>query len=373
MLQSMPVFNATRRNYPLNRLGALFALVFTPLLLLSSASSALAQGCVAAHSQPQSEDVLLSNAYHDGGAPGGHEWLHRLTLNIGYRSFSSNEYFIGTHEIPRAAGRRVENHQNIWDVGINYQVTPRWSAIADVPVFQGTRNQVYPPSGVFSVGGIGDVTIGAQAWIFRPPTEGHGNIAFSASLKIPTGIDNATSAALLNGQMVTATADQSLQPGDGGWGFLLASQAYQRVWFHTMTYFQGEWLFNPEDTNGVPTFRRQPGQGVMSVPDQYLFRGGFAHAVPKIRGLDLSFGARMEGIPVRDAFGASNGFRRPGYIISIDPGFMYSVWHETISVNAPWAVQRDRRPSVPEMASNTPNGDAFFADYTIIVVLSHYF
>jgi len=357
-----------------NSLSVLVAFVLCSLLFVVTAAPARAQGCVAAHSQLQPEDVLLRNAYHDGsGAPGGHEWLHRLTLNIGWRTFSSNEYFIGTHEIPRPAGHRVENHQNIWDIGINYQVTPRWSVIADVPVFQGTRNQVYPPSGVFSVGGIGDVTVGTQVWIFRPPSEGHGNIAFSASLKIPTGIDNATGTALLNGQMVTATADQSLQPGDGGWGFLLASQAYQRVWFHTMTYFQGEWLFNPEDTNGVPTFRTQPGQGVMSVTDQYLFRGGFAHYVPKVRGLDLSFGARLEGIPVRDAFGASNGFRRPGYIISIDPGFMYSIWHDTISLNAPWAVQRDRRPSVPEMQYNTPNGDAFFADYTIIAVLSHHF
>jgi hypothetical protein len=111
----------------------------------------------------------------------------------------------------------------------------------------------------------------------------------------------------------------------------------------------------------------------MSVPDQYLFRGGFAHYVPKVHGLDLSFGARLEGIPVRDAFGKSDGFRRPGYILSVDPGLMYSVWHDTISVNAPWAVQRDRRPSVPEMQNNEANGDAFFADYTVIVVLSHYF
>lgn len=346
---------------------------FAPLLSLLISPAARAQGCVAAHSQPQSEDVLLSNAYHDGGAPGGHDWLHRLTLNIDWRSFSSNKYYVGTHEIYRPAGNRVENHQNIWDIGINYQLTHRWSVIADVPVFQGTRDQVYPPSGIFNVGGIGDVTVGAQAWIFRPPTEHGGNIALSASLKIPTGIDNATGAALLGGQTVTATADQSLQPGDGGWGFLLASQAYKRIWFHTMTYFQGEWLFNPEDTNGVATFRRQPGQAVMSVPDQYLFRGGFAHGVPKVRGLDLSFGARMEGIPVRDAFGASNGFRRPGYIISIDPGLMYSVWHEVISVNAPWAMQRDRRPSVPEMQYNIANGDAFFSDYTIIVGISHYF
>jgi hypothetical protein len=61
----------------------------------------------------------------------------------------------------------------------------------------------------------------------------------------------------------------------------------------------------------------------MSVTDQYLFRGGFSHAIPGVRHLSASFGGRMVGIPVRDAFGSSNGFRRPGYIISIDPGIMY--------------------------------------------------
>jgi hypothetical protein len=80
----------------------------------------------------------------------------------------------------------------------------------------------------------------------------------------------------------------------------------------------------------------------------------------------------MEGIPVRDAFGSSNGFRRPGYIISIDPGIMYSFWRETVSLNAPWAVERNRRRSVPDIA-NGKHGDAAFADYTIIAVLSHHF
>jgi len=80
----------------------------------------------------------------------------------------------------------------------------------------------------------------------------------------------------------------------------------------------------------------------------------------------------MEGIPVRDAFGSSNGFRRPGYIISIDPGIMYSYRHDTISVNGPWALERNRRASVPDIAHGR-HGDAAFADYTIIAVVSHHF
>jgi hypothetical protein len=59
-----------------------------------------------------------------------------------------------------------------------------------------------------------------------------------------------------------------------------------------MLYLQGSWLFNPADTNGVPTFRSRPGEQVMSVTDEYLFRGGFSHGVPKIKHLSLSLGGR---------------------------------------------------------------------------------
>ncbi|HEU4634771.1 MAG TPA: hypothetical protein VFS41_01230, partial [Edaphobacter sp.] len=123
----------------------------------------------------------------------------------------------------------------------------------------------------------------------------------------------------------------------------------------------------------VQTFRSQPGQGVMSVTDQYLYRMGISQGVPKLRGVALSLGARGEGVPVRDLIGDSNGFRRPGSVISIDPGLMVNVRRTTLSVNGPWALRRDRPPSVPEIKYGTRNGDAFFADYTVIFGMTHHF
>jgi hypothetical protein len=340
------------------------------LAIAAFSSRGFAQGCVAAHSNQRPVDELLTNAYQDGH-PAGSDWIHRLTLNLGYRVFNSNKYFIGTQEIARPTA--VRNHQNIFDVGVDFKLTPRWSLIADVPVFNGTRNQIYPPSGIYQVSGIGDMTVGAQAWVFRPPTENNGNIAFSASLKIPTGINDAKGAALLKGQQIIAVADQSMQPGDGGWGVVVGSQAYKQIWFRTMTYFQGQWLFNQGGTNGVPTFRSQPGQGVMSIADQYLFRAGISHGVPKIRHLELSLGIRDEGVPAHNVFSSNAGFRRPGYVVSLDPGFVFTYKHDSLSVNGPWALARNREPSAPELLNGTKNGDAFFADYTVVVGLSHHF
>ena len=342
-------------------------LLFAALLALTS-TRMFAQGCVAAHANQRTMNELVK--LYDGGSHG--MWsIHNLTVNIGYRVYNSNKYFVGDQEIPRP--NAVRNHQNIFDVGVEYRMSPRWSLIADVPVFDGTRNQIYPPTGIFQVGGIGDMTIGAQSWIFRPPSEKGGNIAVNASLVIPTGISDATGSALYKGKIQKVTADQSLQPGGGGWGFVLGTEGYKTLWRHSDGYVQASYLFNPMDTNGVPTFRSQPGQGVMSVTDQYLYRAGVSQGVPKVRGLAFSLGVRGEGVPVRDLIGSSNGFRRPGTIVSLDPGVMFNVRKTTLSVNGPWALYRNRPPSVPEMEYNTLNGDAFFADYTVIINLSHHF
>ncbi|MGA2570905.1 MAG: hypothetical protein ABSF23_10320 [Terracidiphilus sp.] len=340
-------------------------------LIAISGQWACAQGCVAAHSNQRSFDELIIGSGREISPSGDHNWIHNLTVDIGYRVFNSNKYFQGSTEIPRP--NAVRNHQNIFDVFAEYQLSHRWSIIADVPVYNGTRDQIYPPTGIFEVSGVGDITVGVQSWLFRPPTENGGNIAVNMQLKMPTGIDNATGAATLKGQTVIATADQSLQPGDGTWGFSVGTQAYKTLWHAATAYAQGNYLFSPADTNGVSTFRSQPGQGVMSATDQYLYRGGIVQRVPKVKRLSFSAGVRGEGVPVHDAFGGSDGFRRPGFILSFDPGVMFNYKRDTISVNGPWALYRDRPPSVPEIEYKITNGDAFFSDYTVIASISHHF
>jgi len=259
------------------------------------------------------------------------------------------------------------NHADLYDLSLNYQLTPRWSVIADIPAMTASRHQQGSPDrNTYHSGGIGDVTVGAQAWVWRPPTESHGNIALSASLKLPTGINDAKGTTLLStGQTQVRPFDESIQPGDGTWGFSLGTQAYRQTYFHTVGYFTGSWLFSPQDTTGVAQFRSAPGENVISATDQYLWRGGLSHGVPKVRGLALSFGGRMEGVPVRDAFGKSNGFRRPGYVISIEPAVMYSRGRNMVNVSGPWAMERDRKTSVTDYANHS-HGDAAFSDYTII-------
>jgi hypothetical protein len=301
--------------------------------------------------------------------------LHPWTVTVGYRFQPSSRHFIGTVEQTQRelTHNQIQNIYHLFDVAVDYQLTPRWTISGSVPILLAYRNQLYAPKAKYEVAGISDISVGLHAAIFRPPTESGGNIVVGMSLKLPTGRDNSKQLAVSSsGAPVVATADQSIQAGDGGVGFALDLQAYHPAPFRTRLYFSGTYLFNPRDVNNVPTFRRAAGEQVMSVADQYLYRGGVSHAVPSIRGLTATIGGRIEGVPVRDAFGKSDGFRRPGYAISVDPGFLYSRGRYLFACNIPWAVERDRKRSVADIQNHT-HGDAAFADYALIFSLSRRF
>lgn len=298
------------------------------------------------------------------------------SISVGYRYQPSSRHFVGTVEQKQreSINNQIQNIYHLYDVGIERQLTKRFSATASIPVLFAYRNQLYNPIAEYRVRGIGDMTIGGRGWIFRPPTENGGNIAIGVSLKLPTGKADATGLARdsRTGATVLAVADQSIQAGDKGVGFAIDTQGYKPLYYGIMGYFSGSYLFNPRDTNGVRTFRTRPLEAVMSVSDQYLARAGFARAVPKVRGLVVTLGARIEGVPVRDLIGKSNGFRRPGYAISGDPGFLYARWGYVFSVGVPWAIERNRRASVPDITVGA-HGDAAFADYTVTMGVSRRF
>jgi hypothetical protein len=340
--------------------------------------AAHAQGCVAAHSPQPVISGLDPTSETSARHYAGTNLLHGLTITTGYRVYNSFRHYIGTvYQVQRQTQHSaVVNHVNLFELDLNYQLTPRLSLIASVPGMEATRHGQSSPLNVYRSGGIGDVTVGVQSWIFRPPTENHGNVNISAQLKLPTGINDAKGYKTnSNGTTTLEPFDESVQPGDGTWGFSLATEAYHPVIWKTSAYFTGSWLFSPQDTTGVLTFRPAPGEGVVSATDQYLWRGGFSRPVTGVhlvRGLALSIGGRMEGVPVRDAFGKSDGFRRPGYVISIEPGMMYERSRYTFYASGPWAMERNRKTSVTDIANHT-HGDAAFADYTVIAGLSRSF
>lgn len=344
------------------------------LTLIAAATYKLpAQGCVAAHTlQP-----LVSGLSSSDQAPLSGR-LRGLTVTFGYRTYASYKHYVGdVYQVQRAVlHNEVQNHVDLFDLAINYQLSPRWSLISDIPGMAATRHGGGSIN-TYRDGGLGDVTVGAQAWLFRPPTENGGNVAMAVSVKLPSGDNNASGTTILaNKQRQIRPFDESIQPGDGSWGFVAAAQAYHPIYFNTVGYFTGSYLFNPRSTTGVLTYRSLPGEQLVSAADQYLWRGGLSHAAPRAahfaRGLVGSIGGRMEGVPARDLIGDSKGFRRPGYVISIEPALLYSRGRTMFNISAPWAMDRNRTTSINDIAAHT-HGDAAFSDYSIITSVTRTF
>ena len=218
---------------------------------------------------------------------------------------------------------------------------------------------------------IGDISLVGRMWLVRPPAESRQNISIGLGIKLPTGKAGLIDTVATPIGPVTRTVDQSIQPGDGGTGLIADFQAFKVV-RQTTLFASGVYLLNPRNTNGVQTGRSRPSEAIMSVADQYLLRMGAVHPFPKVRGLAFSVGVRGEGVPARDILGGSDGFRRPGYGIAVESGFIYSRGRDVWSFSLPVAVRRNRIRSVPDIMDNR-HGDAAFADYAILVGYSRHF
>ena len=258
---------------------------------------------------------------HDSGFLDSGRWQ----LSIGFRKQLSHRHYVGTVEQKQRAeqGTEVVNNIYLFDAALTYSVNRRFNVTVAAPIQWASRRRGTSPQ-IFHSVGIGDISVVGRMWLHRPPAESGWNISFGAGLKLPTGNPRVKdSVPGANGiGTVTQVVDQSIQLGDGGWGIPLDVQAYKRIG-KTTVYASGTYLLNPRDTNGVQTGRGRPSEAIMSVADQYLARVGLARPVPYTRRFAFTVGWRMEGVPVRDLIGKSNGFRRPGYAMSVEPGLQY--------------------------------------------------
>lgn len=367
---------------------------------LVASGVAMAQGCVVARGAGMpAEHFMLSS----GGSelPWDSESSKpsepRLSATAAYRSLDSGRHFVGTEEQHerREEGSQVINHSNFLDLGMTYSVSPRFTATLTLPVVKHDRSQVVRANDAQRTilrrfhtqsDGIGDLRVSGNWWMRDPGKRPRANLQLGLGLDAPTGKDdveddfdiyNPTMRSIVTERR---TVDQSIQPGDGGWGVAVEAYGYTRVGERTHLYANGSYTITPQEKNGVPTFRSNPFESVMSISDSYMARVGVEHAVPlRLAGLmTFSLGARIEGVPVHDLVGGSEGFRRPGYAVSIEPGIsaIFGTW--SASLFAPVAISRNRQRSVPDAQWTDAtgvfrHGDAAFADYTVMASLTKRF
>lgn len=383
------------------------------LALVGSPREAMAQGCVAV----RGGGLCSLNAAH--GHDGEHaETLGKWQFSLSYRWLHSFRHFAGDQETRNAAGKtRVEagteviNDSHFVDLGLSYQISPRYSASVVLPFVYSDRSSLYEHTAggrhSTQAGGLADARLAFSAWLWNPESMPKGNIQLGLGLKLPTGDYEATDTYQTARGPEEHYVDQSIQPGDGGWGFTAEMFAYRQLTDRLSVYGQAYYLFSPEGVNGVSsrasnvrgkTYQRllndvaagtagaagrlaaaralgydnfRSLEDQMSITDQYLGRAGVSFLMVKKIGLALSLGTRLEGVPAEDVIGNSDGFRRPGYAVSIEPGISMMHGRYSASILAPVALYRNRVASVADerwgqiVGTGTQPGDAAYADYVI--------
>ena len=327
------------------------------------------------------------------GQPGQTALLEKgqWQLTNAYRYFRSFRHFRGSEEEPNRVenGTEVVNVAHSVDFNLSHQFSDLWGLSLNIPVIYYDRSSLYehygnsparnPDQLRFHTGasGIGDIRITPNRWVFNPATHtGRGNLSIGAGLKIPTGDENTTDSFHRldsEGQDTTITraVDQSIQLGDGGWGFSLEMQGYYNLANRHSLYYNGFYLFNPRNTND--TLTRGTSEGVdplivnHSVADQYAARIGWNTVLMPRYGLLGGLGTQVEGVPSKDLIGDSDGWRRPGYIVSVEPNVSMQFGHINLTLSVPIALYRNRTKNTYDLADPTGqrHGDAAFADYLI--------
>jgi hypothetical protein len=315
------------------------------------------QGCIVARSSSISGGPETEGGYL---APG------EFDFSIGLRHQFSFRHFVGDVEQKQRIqmGNQVMNKINLLNFNLNYQASRRFSFQIDAPLLLASRRSNNSPY-TTTAQGVGDIIVSAQGWVWNPTENTRGNVAFTLGAMLPSGRDNVmNSVDKLDGKgPVNVLDDYSIQPGSGGYGMLFAWQGFKNFGSRAQAYFNGSYIATPQNTNGVVrSTTAKPLLQQVSISDQYLLEAGVSVPLRKVRGLSISVGPRWEGVPAKDLIGSNDGFRRPGYAVSMGIGFQYAHGRQLFTGTVGKAILRDRTRSYPDRVYGA-HGDAAFADY----------
>ncbi|HET6994053.1 MAG TPA: hypothetical protein VFI06_03675 [Chitinophagaceae bacterium] len=294
--------------------------ISAPVTLLRS------QGCVAIRNVAGiSPDLLFANLQ-----PG-----ERYIFNITNRYFEASKSFRGNKSF---SDTLVTNRIYTINLSVSAILGNGWMLSLSVPVSSNSRNNGADHKGPLSYPkyttrafGLGDIRLTIYKWLLPFFANQKGNIQVGLGIKFATGNYNYQDYFVRNDSTkILAPVDQAIQLGDGGTGITTELNAFYSPARRINLYFQGYYLINPRDQNGVSNLKgRNPttqqianNTTVMSVPDQFSFRAGANFLVQKFA---LTGAFRYETVPVNDLLGGNKGFRRAASIFSVEPGISYKM------------------------------------------------
>ena len=352
------------------------------LLLLFIIKDAKAQGCVAIRSvgcSGSNNTSLLGK--------------NQFEFQTNFRYFESFRHFVGDVE----QHERLEQHTEVriksfnYDFGFNYGLGEHTFLSVAIPFVINDRssNHYTDNKGVarrFSVQGrgLGDVRVNLYHWLMAPSMEKKISLLGGIGLKLPTGnpafMDVFHAKNYKGGDSTyIRTVDQAIQPGDGGLGVSLEAQLNVQLAKGVSFYTTGYYLFAPQETSnvlrGTSLSTSDTVQNYLSICDQFMARVGFNYSTSGKNPLSFSIGGRLEGIPSEDLIGSSNGRRRPGYVVSVEPTLSFQAGNNRFGLSVPVAAYRNRTKSVWDKLDpeGIRHGDAAFSDYFVNVSFTHRF
>ena len=343
--------------------GAVLGIACLPLL--STLSSA--QGC---------EPIRFTVPVSLGGEGQAYHPRHEWKATLAYRRLISNQWFVGTERsdelAPGGSAPVFAIHTGIVDLA--YGVSDRMTVRMSVPFSRGSFTRTWPDGQQHTqrATGIGDISVQGEAWLFEPRTHEQGNVSIGLGLKMPTGSHSKPSQFYTASGASEFPADQTIQPGDGGFAILTQLQAFRQVTERTSLYAFGSYMISPKKQSDV-AFAPAPGALRWSVPDVYSVRTGVAFDVLPDHGLSASLGARFDGIPVRDLVGGGDDdtIKRTSRILFAEPGVAYARGRDNFTVSVPWRVKVNRMKSLAEQQPGGGLNAGGFATYLVFASYSH--
>jgi hypothetical protein len=301
-------------------------LILVIFIITAFTNGALTQGCVAIRNIGGiSPDLLFENMGPND----------KLIFNVTNRYFEASKSYKGDDLF---SDTLVTNRIYTLNISMLRILKNGWSLGLNVPISANSRNNGADHKGPLSFPkhtthafGLGDIRFTVYKWILNPTINKKGNIQAGLGIKFPTGdFKYQDYFYRKEDSTVLAPVDQAIQLGDGGTGITLELGAFYSFSRKINIYFNGFYLANPREQNGVSNLKGRaptPAQianntTVMSVPDQFTIRGGTNIQFNKII---FNAGLRYEKIPEDDLIGGNKGFRRAAFISSAETGMTYKM------------------------------------------------
>lgn len=248
------------------------------------------------------------------------------------------------------------------DFSINRFLKNGWSLNFSLPIASNSREASLEHGGTNTTRhttrsfGVGDIRFTAYKWLLKPTVKQKMNIQLGLGIKLPTGDYKYQDYFYRNDSTkVLSAVNPSIQLGDGGTGIITELNLFYILNTARTISLYGNFYYmaNPREQNGTaitsgripPRIDSLANNIILSVADQFSVRAG---GIINLNNWAISSGIRYEGSPVKDIIGGSEGVRRAGYNLSVEPGILYKIKKTTLYVYVPVIVDRKISQNLPD-------------------------